>query len=80
VGGGGTGDQLNPTHQQTHQQLSIQRQPEAATSPPAAAAAAADGVARSGGYLTPGINDGWTWDDDYNPRVLVRAAAAFACF
>ncbi|KIY93754.1 tRNA pseudouridine synthase B [Monoraphidium neglectum] len=30
----------------------------------------------AGGYLVPGVNDGWTWDDDYNPQALARAARA----
>jgi hypothetical protein len=26
-----------------------------------------------GGYMSPGGSDEWTWDDDYNPAVMVRA-------
>jgi hypothetical protein len=32
-----------------------------------------------GGYLEAGVNDGWTWDDDYNPRVLVRSLPSGLC-
>lgn len=37
------------------------------------AAAAAGASPELGGYLVPGVNDGWTWDDDYNEAVLVGA-------
>lgn len=29
-----------------------------------------------GSYMVPGVNDAWTWDDDYNPRVLAKATQA----